>query len=222
MIAMNISRTFIPMLVALTGASVCHADMIFNTTPTDIPDNNSLGISQDITLSGYISPVTSVEVSLVITGRNVGAYNGDFYVSLQHDSGYAVLLNRAGRTSSNPFGYSDNGFNITFTLAASDIHTYQAGGYTLGPSGELTGVWGADGRNVDPLLVLDSDAQTATLASFNGLDANGTWTLFVADTSLNGEGVLVEWGINVVPEPSAIALLALAGLLQITRRRARR
>lgn len=219
---MKIKHTYLFMLVALVGSSICHADMIYNTTPMDIPDNNSLGISQDITLSGYSSSVTSVEVSLVITGRNAGAYNGDLYVSLQHDSGYAVLLNGVGKTSSNPYGYSDYGFNITFTLAASDIHTYQTGGYTLGPSGELTGTWGVDGRNVDPLLVLDTDPRTATLASFNGLDANGTWTLYVADTSLNGEGVLVEWGINVVPEPSSLALLVLAGVSMMARRKLKR
>jgi subtilisin-like proprotein convertase family protein len=209
----------IPLLAC--GVLAARADWIVNSTPQDIPDNNSLGIEQSITLSGYSDLIQSVSVSLVITGRNSGAFNGDLFVTLQHDSGYAVLLNSVGQTSGNPFGYGDNGFDITLSPVGVDIHSYQTTSYTLGPSGELTGAWGVDGRAVDPLLVQDTDARTATLSSFTGLDANGTWTLFVADTSPNGEATLSEWGLNVtvVPEPSMLALLALGTACLMARRR---
>ena len=37
------------------------------------------------------------------------AFDGDIYAYLGHGSGISNLLNRAGRTASDAFGYSDNG-----------------------------------------------------------------------------------------------------------------
>jgi subtilisin-like proprotein convertase family protein len=201
------------LIIASLGlSSVGRADWIDMVSPESIPDNNALGISQTLELSGFTDPIESIEVRLVISETSASVFNGDYFVTLQHDSGYAVLLNRVGRTDSNPFGYSDSGFDVTFTLSGGDIHAYQETSYTLGSSSELTGTWGVDGRETDPLQVVGTDARTATLSSFNGLDPNGNWTLFVADTSLNGEGTLESWGINVtvVPEPTTIALFGFA------------
>ena len=211
-------------LVMGLGAVGVRADYITNATPTLIPDNNSLGIQQTLELSGFSGWVDTVSVKLQISGVGAGAYNGDLYVTLQHESGFAVLLNRVGRTGSDPFGYGDNGFDIIFSIAGSDIHGYQDASYSLGPSGELTGTWGVDGRNVDPLNVVGTDSRTATLGSFNGLDPNGTWTLFVADVSMNGTAQLDEWAldVSVVPEPSTLAFLALgAAALAVRRQRMR-
>lgn len=47
----------------------------------------------------------------------------------------------------------------------------------------MTGTWQPDGRTNSPGSVLDSQPPDAFLSSFNGLDPNGDWTLFVADVS---------------------------------------
>src|ERR1043166_7457109 len=44
-------------------------------------------------------------------------------------------------------------------------------------NGQLTGTWQADGRS-DPL-----SSSRGSLTDFNGLNPNGTWTLFFADQS---------------------------------------
>jgi subtilisin-like proprotein convertase family protein len=86
-------------------------------------------------------------------------------------------------------------------------------------AGELTGTWQPDGRAIDPLssgATFDSSARSAMLSLFNGGDPNGTWTLFVADTSSGGEGTLVSWSMDIttsaVPEPTVAGLLVLGAM----------
>jgi hypothetical protein len=67
---------------------------------------------------------------------------------------------------------------------------------------------------VDPKGVLDTDAQTALLGSFNGLNPNATRSLFLADLDFGEQGTLVQWGVVVaaIPEPSIWALMGLGGV----------
>ena len=203
----------------------------FNYSPNlPIPDNSITGASDSRTLSSSIGSITSLRVTLDITG----GFNGDFYAYLVHtdnanNTGFAVLLNRVGRTALNSFGYADGGFSVTFSDTApnGDIHTYPS---PVVPPGPLTGLWQPDGRNVDPSLVQDTDMRSAFLSSFNGLNASGTWTLLVADLSPVGSGTFANWGLEItgviVPEPATTALLLLGGggclLLAAGRRRWRR
>jgi len=157
------------------------------------------------------------EVYLTLDAKDADlAFNGDYYVSLQHDSGYSVLLNRVGRTASNSFGYDGNGFDVIFAFGGEDIHAYETSSFFTDAYEQLTGTWGADGRNVDPSVVLDSDDRTASLDSFIDLDPNGEWTIFLADMGSNGNGVLKEWGLNItaIPEPTAM-LLCMIGLVSM-------
>src|SRR5690242_13438813 len=193
------------------------AQSFTNTVNTAIPDGNPNGISSSINVTGLESALQDITVSLDISGGS----NGDLYGFLSHGStGFAVLLNRVGKTSTDPFGYSDAGFHVTLSDAASlDIHNYGGNG-----GAALTGTWQPDGRNVDPQLVLDSSPRNAFLSSFVGSDPNGTWTLVVADMAGGGgQSVLQSWGINItpVPEPGTNQLflvMAGAGLLQYLRR----
>ena len=57
-----------------------------------------------------------------------------------------------------------------------------------------------------------------TMSFFDGQNAGGTWTLFVADLAAADVGRIESWGLEVVPEPATIALLGL-GALQLLRRR---
>src|SRR2546426_2405484 len=152
-----------------------------------IPDGDAAGVSDVRTITSVITQISSITVSLDISGE----FNGDLYASLRHDSGFSVLLNRPGRTSLSPAGYGDSGLNVTLSDGAAngDIHLYRT---VLAPEAgsPLTGEWQSDGRNVDPGLVLDTSPRTAGLDVFNGLNANGEWMLFVADLQSCGANTL--------------------------------
>ncbi len=170
-----------------------------------IPDNSAVGIADTLTLATPIQSINSVTVSLNLSG----GYNGDLYAYLRHGTDFAVLLNRPGRTAGNGFGYADSGFQITLDDAAAngDIHNYQL---TFNPAGGvLSGTWQPDGRDVPPAGSLDTSLRNATLSDFNTHDANGAWTLFLADASAVGTAKLDSWTLNVagvVPEPAVTGL----------------
>lgn len=194
-------------------------------SPVPIPDNQSSGVA----LTGVINDpsltaIQSLQVNLTIAGADGGAggFNGDLYAYLQFSSGLTILLNRPGRTASSTFGYSDSGMNVTFADAAdADIHHYRTefnGGNINLAVDDVTGAFQPDGRNISPTssgATFDAAARTATLNSFNGLNPNGTWTLFVADRSSGGLSEVTTWGleITVVPEPHEYALASGVALL---------
>jgi hypothetical protein len=211
------------LLVGLLTGLQAQAQVFQQTVNTDIPDGNPTGLSSTIEVSGLASQLENITVSLDIPG----GFNGDLYAYVSHGtSGFAVLLNRVGKTAGDPFGYSDAGFNkLTLSDTASqDIHLYGGNGGLA-----LTGIWQPDGRNVNPQLVLDSSPRTAMLSSFTGADPNGSWVLFVADmASGGGQAVLQDWSIDItaVPEPATgklcvglAAALALARLWRMRRPR---
>jgi subtilisin-like proprotein convertase family protein len=187
-----------------------------------VPEGNPVGWSDTRTLSGITATsITDVNVQLSITGD----WNGDLYVYLQHLSGISILLNRSGKTSGNPFGISDGGFDVVFDDAAAngDSHLNFTGSAILGGA-----EWQPDGRYVDPSTVLDGDDRTHYLSGFNSMDPNGSWTLFVADMSGGGASAVVTgWGLeiestSVVPEPGqALGLGLLLGTGLLFRRRAK-
>jgi len=177
-----------------------------------LPDGNTTGWFDTRTVSGITgNSILDVNVFLDITG----GWNGDYYAYLTHSSGFSVLLNRVGQTGGNPFGYGDAGLNVTLddSAANGDIHLYQL---TLDPlGGALTGTWRPDG---------------SSFSSFNGLDPNGSWTLFVADLS-NGEvGTVANWGLRIDAETGTVGVpdagstltllsMAFAALMWSARRR---
>jgi len=135
-----------------------------------------------------------------------------------------VLINRTGVTSANSFGYSDAGFNVTFDdSAANNIHLYQTISNPGG--GVLTGTWQPDGENIDPQSPAADFPTTPTtpLASFDGSNPNGTWTLFLSDVSAGNQSTVVSWGLNITatPEPSTLALAAIGGLAVLMLRNSR-
>lgn len=205
--------------------------------PLTPPDGSGLGVHDTRTIQSSIEVITDVDLWIQLDNPSAGgAFNGDFYATLTHDSGFTVLLNRAGVRGGpdpDPFGYPDNGFAVTFDdqAANGDIHLYRlqlpltAGGPPGGshstavdPSYQaaLSGTWAPDGRDASPLTVSDAMSRTRLLSEFNGMPASGQWTLFVADLSAGGTAQLRGWGLQltgftVVPEPAETALCA--GLL---------
>jgi len=215
-------------VLALGGTALARTDVIVNTV---IPDDDPDGIQSSQTIAGMAGSIGYATVTLNV----VGGANGDLYAFLSHNGTMAVLLNRVGRNSANPSGYRDAGFgpdaaqySFTFDdLASHDVHYYRTFPYVLNGSGQLTGVWQPDGRALDPesaASAFDTAPRSNPLSLFDGKDANGLWTLFIADVSPLGESTLVSWGLNLtlVPEPASATLLRCAlvtGLLwRLTRR----
>lgn len=165
-----------------------------------IPDNNATGVSDIRSVASMFLPIIEVRVWV----KTEGNFDGDLYFTLQHNGSQAVLLNRPGRSGSEPFGYDGGSMDITFHDGAAngDIHTYR--NVTTPISGAtLTGSWQPDGRDVDPALSVSGTPRTAMLGVFSGQDVNGEWTLFAADVSGGGDTRILSWGmdITVVPEP---------------------
>jgi len=167
-----------------------------------IPDGNLTGWSDTRTLSGAPSgPITNVSVTLDLSG----GWNGDLYAYLVHDSGFAVLLNRVGRETGHSPGYGDAGMNVVLNDAASvNLHSYGGGGVPTGP-------YAPDGRNISPLsspATFTLTSPSAMLDSFNGLNANGSWTLFIVDVSSGDQSTVTSWGLDIaaVPEPASMVL----------------
>lgn len=209
-------------LVPQTEAALVTASISPNQA---IPDGQTAGINSSITIDAPSEQVQNVRVSLQIQGSGVGgAWNGDFYAALVHDTHRAVLLNRPGVTASNPVGYPDNGFNVTFDDAAShDVHLYRQSS-TPTFSLPVTGTWQPDARDSLPSTVTSSTPRTLFLSEFQGLPVSGDWFLVLADTEFGGTGRLVSWSLEittvtspggVIPEPATNALaigVALLGL----------
>jgi len=200
-----------------TLATVAFGQQSFSTNVTVntvIPDNNPNGLTGGITIAGLGGTISDVTVGVDITG----GFNGDLYMYLVGPTGdFVVLLNRTGEGVSNAYGYSDEGFNVTFDDSATNgsIHYYQT---TLNPGGgQLTGTWQPDGENISPLSLSSAfpASQTAMLSGLTGTDPNGQWVFFIADLSPGGQSTLQNISLNImtVPEPSPMAFWMLAGFM---------
>jgi hypothetical protein len=193
---------------ALMLALSVHGGLItYRATSGTIPDGNPAGWSATATVSGYLPSITDVTVHLEISG----GYNGDLYAYLSYGGVLLPLLNRVGVTAGDPFGYGTEGMHVTLADGYSDIHGVEF------PTSE--GFYSADGRNISPLSdpsAFDT-ASRLNFGAFDGMNPNGTWTIFFADLSSGAESQLVSWslGITAVPEPVNVALGVFAGLFVV-------
>jgi subtilisin-like proprotein convertase family protein len=161
-----------------------------------ILDGNPNGISTTLAVSGAGSVLTSLSVTLNISG----GYNGDLYGYLSYNGTLVTLLNRVGTGGGDAFGYATAGFsNVTLdgTSANGNIHNVE------NPLANTSYTPDIGGGN--------------SLASFNGVNPNGTWTLFFADLSGGDVSTLNGWSLNLtaVPEPVNVALLIAGSTLAL-------
>lgn len=215
---LNIAILSMAVLLTAAGAraqTTYYTNSYSQTVNTIIPDDNPNGLAATIQVSGAIGNISSLSVGLDVTN----GFSGDYYAYLVDPNGdFAVLLNRSGVTATNPFGYADSGYDMTFSSTAlNDIHFYQSFAYSLNGAGQLTGTWAPDGRDIDPESApsaFDTAGTGADFGSFLGNSADGTWTLFIADESGGYEGSLANWNLTVVtvPEPGTGAYLVVAGV----------
>jgi hypothetical protein len=194
---------YFTLVVGLTA----QAGFIYSSTSGTISDGNPAGWSATATVSGLVSPISSVSVNLNISG----GYNGDLYAYLSYGGALVPLLNRVGVSSTDAFGYATAGMNVTLAGnpgGYSDIHT------TVSPTSGAT--YAPDGRNISPLSLPSAfnNAGTIGFSAFNTMSPNGTWTIFFADLSSGEQSQLVSWSLNVngVPEPVNVALGVFAGV----------
>jgi len=163
-----------------------------------VPDGDPSGRASATNVSTPVVYITGLKVNLKLSGT----FNGDLYCYLTHGAGHAVLLNRVGRRASSSLGYSDDGINVTFDDASTngDVHIYRrtlGGSDTKAITGALTNTWAPDGRTTSPTNVLDTDSRTALLSSFNGVNPNGEWVLYVADLEAGDIYTLNNWGLEI-------------------------
>lgn len=207
----------IPLVVGVMTTIASAATIITETftVSTTVPDNDDIGLSDNRMISAPgLNEILDVDVGLVFSG----GWNGDLYVYLVHGSGFSVLLNRVGRTVLDPEGSASSGITITLDdEALNEAHV------SFPDTGVVTGFFQPDGRETDPWFTLDTDPRLALLDSFDGLDPNGEWTLFVADQSAGETSVLQSWSLTItaIPEPGA-ATIGLAGVALLLRRQRRR
>lgn len=211
---MKSASRLLPVVLAASAAvcwlpSTAAAVVIWTDTwnvAAEIPDDDAVGYTETRTPSFSPGMVIS---KVTVTLNFSGGWNGDLYAYLTNGSGFAVLLNRPGRSAEQEDGSDTSGMSVTFDDAALfDLHDQID---LLG--GSVTGDWQPDARDVDPLTVVTGDVRTAFLSSLNGQSANAPLTLFVADLSAGEVSTLDSWSMTVsaVPEPGGH--LALAGLV---------
>jgi subtilisin-like proprotein convertase family protein len=187
-----------------------------------VPDGNPIGWSDSRNLSSVpITSLSDLNVSLTITGGAIG----DLYIYLSNGSYAAILLNRPGKTSSDDFGFADEGFAITFDDSGPNGDSHLT---LTGPTRLTGGSWEPDARPDNPYDVLDSSPRSSFLSGFNSYNPNTTWTLFVADMVSGASSTVTSWGLTItspsaVPEPSAslASSLTIAWALSLTRNRHR-
>jgi hypothetical protein len=222
LLAAILSCAYIP--VAHSQVTVPSGQFLVNQ---DIPDGSLSGLSDTRKIPQSVGPILDVTVTLNISGIGDGANNGDYYAYLTHGPAIAVLLNRPGLRNGSTIGYDDSGFSsVTFSDSASngDLHNYRMQLFgdpniSLGfPAAPLTGTWQPDGRYILPRssgATFDSASRDKMLNSFQNMNMQGDWTLFISDVSGGGKGRLESWSMSVtaVPEPRETALVIGGGLL---------
>jgi hypothetical protein len=95
----------------------------FNQT---ILDGNPSGIWNSISVSGLGNSLSSVSVTLSVSGGN----NSGLYAYLTYNGTLAVLLNRPGVTSTTPFGDTSAGLTQTLTGTELDSGVSPLASYT--------------------------------------------------------------------------------------------
>lgn len=179
-------------------------------TPTySITDNSAASVTSTFDLV-ITDPGNIVSFNSVTLTNFLHTWAGDIVATLTHlESGKTVdLLDRAGATTAGGVG-SGSDFAGTYTLVD--------GGAALPTTTVIApGTYGVLANGT----VGESSTFNNPLSFFVGDTIAGTWRLSVTDRGATDLGTISAFSINVtVPTPSAAALLGLAGLGALRRRR---
>lgn len=197
----NMSKIGFTVVAGLALAATATARPLYNGPGGTIPDLGSgssvINVGDNFTVSG---------VSLSFTGLN-HTWVGDLIFTLSHGATTFTFMDRPGVPagavgnsdnfiSANSYGWADGGVAFPELSAGGTI-----------PSGTYAPGQGPGGVG-------------ATFASaFAGQNSSGAWTFTVTDNAGGDIGGWSGWTLNLVPTPGATALLGLAGLAGLRRRR---
>ena len=176
------------------GTAVSRGTDLGAVANATIVDGNPASITvNSMTLSGVDVSLANITVSLNISG---GMNNGLY--------GYLIAPNGATVTLLNQPGYAVNGFGATG--AGMNLTLSDAGGANI--QNETSGS-----------ILSGTFVAYGSLATFNGANPNGIWSLYFSDTVAGGgDATLNGWSLDItaVPEPVNVALGVFCGLVAIT------
>ncbi len=171
-------------LTSLTSAPTLATTSATNSTPVAIPTGPAV-VTSTINIAGAGTSLLDVNVTTGITHT----FNNDLDVTVMSPAGTVVTL-----TTDNG-GSNDNVFNGTVWDDDADPGTQVP--YTANPN-EVTEHTYADLTLASPLLPEEA------LASFNGEDPNGTWTITISDDLAGDGGSLNSWTLDLTTGSCAI------------------
>lgn len=184
-------------------------EYVFPTLTTSIRDNTNglhiptLGAASVYPSKIWVSEVTGLVSRVEVTLSNLShEFPDDLDILLQSPAGTQVML-----MSDCGGGVSVSNLVLTFSNNAPE-YLPNAGGLsskTFKPTDYETG-------DILPLLVIP-DEPASSLEAFNGVEANGWWSLYVADDAPGESGVLAGgWSLRLTTvQPTNHADLSISG-----------
>lgn len=198
-------------VAGLAASAVAVPNKVFTFTGSvNIPDNNT-----NFTAIPLVVPADP-DGDDVITDVNVDfimrhTWQGDIIVRLQHPDGTSItLMDRPGVPQVSTVGFSADNFGNP-TTGVPFFWDDEAANIYDSPAVASPGITNPTGNWRPEQL----------LSAFDGKTKAGTWTLLVSDRAAGDTGPVLQWSLHFtqIPTPGAAALLGIAGLAGLRRRR---
>lgn len=202
-------KTAIAILAVVGMASLASADVYQNLAAITIPGTGTAGPAAPfpsvINIAGFSGAATEVRVTLFGLAQT---FPDDLDILLVGPSGQTVML------MSDCGGATDVvGIDLVFEDGAAALPDSDA---------LVSGVFAPTDFALGDAFPAPAPAGpygTSLLSAF-GLSVNGDWSLYaIDDASADVGSIAGGWQIEVVPAPSALALMGLGGLVATRRRR---
>ncbi|MFN7937796.1 MAG: S-layer homology domain-containing protein [Bryobacteraceae bacterium] len=196
------------MLALLSGVTLFGQITYFTGSPTTIPIGGTPPIqsspNRPVTVSGFFGKVSKLTVTL--TNMSVVPENLDVML-VAPDGKKLVFLSDSGNSS------AVSGMTLTFDDAAANQAPAAGGAWVNGStyrpvnngSGDSFGAGVTYDATTESASGTANAGATGTLALFNGINPNGTWSLYVvSDTSEAAERTVGAWFITITPTTTTV------------------